>query len=602
MGTTSDSVNSNPRLQERIKSTLTLFRAGILFGTIILLLLGILICQYAFTSPNTDWWTNFLREFGVSLLVTGSITGFIYVFLTIFYDKFRSSLEQFVQDEVRDSLKRIQQGIQGQTDELVHSTQSLQSEIKGQTEDLVKAINSLDAMRKSGLVRVYRNRGDASSYIASDLTDLSIKEIQIIGISMNDFVQPSQSPLHFAWQHLKKIIKEGHPLRNEGHHLEIRVLIIDPECFGAKLRAEGESTDSRSVADRLRDDVKGTSKELIELERYAAEKNQNTGVTFQFRLYRLPPILFLCRTTIVSYLHQYYFWQSRASNVPIPTLEFRELLEPVGETDGERSKSESLHNEMKVHFDWIWQKASISSEEYLEQKFVGIDKGMYSTRAVNVFHESGEGKERILWLLENAKRRIYIQGISLLSFFDSGEFFARIHKHIAKGQVEIKVLLIDPDNEQAKYRSFREYLFEDPNMSFEEYLLEPKLHSKMQLKSDTQKTIRHIRSAYGSKPMQNFEVKAYNSAPNCFMLIVDDSLLIEQYHYGKKVPADYVSKFPIILGKDSPLIEYINDENVESAARLYKSNALRNPFNLMLDHFDFVFGKCAKPLDSLPDE
>lgn len=79
-------------------------------------------------------------------------------------------------------------------------------------------------------------------------------------------------------------------------------------------------------------------------------------------------------------------------------------------------------------------------------------------------------------------------------------------------------------------------------------------------------------------------VGLYASAPACFVLRIDDRVLVEQYHYGKIVPEET----PAILGKDMPLFEYW-----ASTPELYKSKSdpLRMPFGLLVDHFEYALAQ-----------
>ncbi len=67
------------------------------------------------------------------------------------------------------------------------------------------------------------------------------------------------------------------------------------------------------------------------------------------------------------------------------------------------------------------------------------------------------------------------------------------------------------------------------------------------------------------------------------MLRVDDTVLAEQYHYGKVVPRGQ-REAPAILGKDMPLIEYR-----QTGSSLYDPINLRSPFELLNNHFEFTF-------------
>lgn len=556
-------------------------RAKLWLAVVILFLGGLLIVGVSFL-PSVEGFnkllTYVLREAGTALLVTGAATGLIRIFIVRYYQRFEDTFIGFVRQDVTSALQEIRDGIEAQT------------------KDFVTAAALLESMRQSGVTRSYESRSLASKDMAQDLMEPGVSEIRLIGISLNDFVRPGDQPeLNAAWRSLETLIRGDRSLTDRGSGLDIKALIIDPYCLGAQLRSHGESRAPAAVAGRLHAEVLQTAEHLFELEKLARQLREKTLVSFEFRLYRLPPILFLCRTDNVSYVQQYYFWASRYAAVPIPVLRYRGRPE--------RKWSDTLHGQMSDHFDWIWERGSISAREFLEGKAVGTDKGLLQSAVANVFTDPNEARERMLWLIQGAKKRVYMQGISLHSFFAHGPLLQAIAKLADRDNIEVRCLILDPQSEQAKYRAYREHLFGNPNRTFEEFCANNELYLESSLYRDTNHTIENFRLAISPRLKADdprnpkFQMRVYDSAPACFLLIVDDSVLIEQYHYGKILPGrgDYPPDqvdYPVILGKDMPLVEYSHE-----SLGLYETDTLRNSFELLKDHFRFVFERCARPLD-----
>src|SRR5262249_45451322 len=149
--------------------------------------------------------------------------------------------------------------------------------IDDQARNFVESVSSLEAMRQSDVSRVYSSRLQGSGDMARDLTDPSIEEVRIIAISLNDFVRGDQPALHTAWQHLERRIKREEPMPGQ-ERLDIKVLIIDPHCYGAQLRSTGESREPTAVAGRLQTEVEDTANHLIRLQRHAREFRDRTGI------------------------------------------------------------------------------------------------------------------------------------------------------------------------------------------------------------------------------------------------------------------------------------------------------------------------------------
>lgn len=456
-------------------------------------------------------------------------------------------------------------------------TDGIQADVRDQTKSLARTSASLQAMTTTGIGRLYSGREDAANDMRRDLTDPANRSIRLIGISLNDFIRADEHTLAETWADIRRFI-------DEDRTLDIKLLLIDPECFGAQLRSRGEARAQASIAGRLGEDVVAVAESLRRLERLVAKGKHQ--VHFECRFYRIAPTLFLCQVDSASYVQQYYFWSQRNANRSSPLIRFRQT---EGAADGRL-----MHEGMRDHFDWVWEHASIPIGNVLEAKSIGTDKGLHQSGIVNVFASGGEGRNRIQWLLDHARAIVWIQGVSLRSFFEPGPLFNAIVTLISRGDVDLRILMIDRTSEQAKYRSYRERLFADPDLRFETYL-ESGQHGESDLFRDTERSISNLRTQVTALRRKNATigrsnllVRQYATAPGCFMLRVDDSVLVEQYHYGKVVPEGQKDA-PAILGKDMPLIEY---QRVGSA--LYDPIELRNPVSLLSDHFEFAFARAAE--------
>lgn len=100
-----------------------------------------------------------------------------------------------------------------------------------------------------------------------------------------------------------------------------------------------------------------------------------------------------------------------------------------------------------------------------------------------------------------------------------------------------------------------------------------------------------LKELEGQNTQHNIHIKVYSSASECFMLLTDDSVLVEQYHYGKiRPPEEDAEKIKSkILGGDVPVIEYKKPK-----PQILRDHPLRNPYGIFKDHFEYVFTHCAK--------
>jgi hypothetical protein len=449
--------------------------------------------------------------------------------------------------------------------------EGIRKAVEEQQKKMVGISQSLITLSQLSISSLYANRGNSYEDMMRDLASPNLSEIQIISMALGDLLLEG-SVGHKVWKMIQEYILD--PTSREGKRLDIKVLVIDPNCFGAYLWSVGEQRKQDIGGSRLSSDIRVTTDSLRELRRI-----DQTNVSFDFRLYQLPPQVFLFRTNIASYVEPYYFWTSRSTSQSMMVFRFQ--------------PDSKLHQGMKDHFDLIWRNASISSEQLFNEHYVGIDKGVRERGIINVFASSKDARERILWLIEHTRENLYIQGFSLHSYFDGdSELYWAIRKLTEQKQVKIKILLIDPESEQAKYRAWREHILQQEDLgetplTWEEFGSGPLRET--QLYSDTKRSIQWVRSiTTGLSDTETFCCKLNTTAPYCFMLMSDSSVLVEQYHYGK-INQPVGTK---ILG-NMPILEYKRFDDLSDLSNETEQSKPPQTYQLMKSHFEFVFEKCA---------
>ena len=547
-----------------------------LWGNVAIFFIGLLMVCVTYIPPllvaqgKSDFnglADRLLQQVGAGM-IGASIVGILVTrFIGGSETKLQNILGDYLKDEVTGELKTIQRNISDQSKHLLESS------------------SALETMRQMGLSRIYTKRGEASrdvySEIQTGLANGTITEIDLLGISLNNFVRTDSGTetFHHVWTLITGYVNGKFPYPSD-RKLNIRVLVIDPLSQGAHLRSVGENRANQDQLDRLSSDLDYTTRTLALMGRRVSQQSRPGNATFAFRLYRIPPGIFLLRTNTTSYVQPYYFWKSHESKSSLPVFRLNDAEEIA------------LHSGMKDHFDFIWESASISSSEYLEQYQLGIGKGIHQSGAINVFSTAEEGKNRILWLIRNTKKRLYIQGFSLNSYFDNqSSLYAAIRERVKKGDVEIKILLINPKSLSAIYRSYREYRL-DPqaNLSFDDFK-DKQEYMNAKLYRETKESLYWIQQLKKlDVEEKTFHAKCYDTAPYCFMLMTDDSVLVEQYHYGNKDLYEDDGK----LGNDMARFEY-----ARVPPDLYDRRTPIQTYQLLEDHFEFVFNVCAHDVSSL---
>jgi hypothetical protein len=589
------------QLLARIRSLTT---TVVIYGSIVIFLVGVILISisYApFFTSSSDLFTGLLRGIGEGLVTGIIITGLASFLVTRYPEKVQGDIDKFFTQEVQNKMTALQKDITTQTKGLTTLQKDVTTQTKGlttfqkdvmaQMKQLIAIPHSMKVLDDKGISRVYESRSEAVEDMVLDLRD-QVTHIRIMGISLSSLIRYRDAPLYKVWDEITKYVKsnvdQAHP---RSSRLEIKVLLIDPECLGAQLRSWWESehpqhpvrVDAKlkpiSSLSPLKSDVLQTAHALQNFMK-TIPTSPDAGISFEVRLYRLPPQLFLLSTDKVSYVMPYYFWRG-AEDMPLFKL-----------ANIESQLSQGMYD----HFDLIWQKASISLEQFLEEHHVGLDKGMYECGAINVYDTLEKARKRMLHLLGNAKERVCIQGVSLNSTLGGSQqddLVPVIADLVGRG-IEVKILMLDPESEQAKFRAFREWSLQEhqPDITFEQY----QKQASEKLYWDTNATIDRLATLQHDLLHQNvkidtFSTMKYDAAPCCFMFLVDNTVLVEQYSYGIVVTGKII---PTILGGEMPLVEYVGQPG-----DLYETRQDKRVFEMMKDHFNFVFDHYAHPIDRL---
>lgn len=569
----SDIENAVRQTGRWLERQLIAFALGISIAFIVLSFVGDLTASV----PNSI--VLMVRQFAVGLLVAALAAVFIPRLLR--KDELREAVVDFVRDEVRRAIKEQTSRIEDQTEK-----------IKDQTGELYRGAASLATLQKVGVTRVYATRAEADADLAADL-DARPEKIRVLGLSLNDMAgrHPSFSD---SWRRLCRLITE--PVDPP---IDVRIMVLDPETLGAALRSQGEG--DLGDTSGLKRDVDRT---LDQLKRLFERHQEAGGTSFDYRLYRIAPQLFLCKLDSVAYVEPYYFGgpPDEHGEHPIPLL---------------RCEGDDLLADLETHFDLIWEFASVTSDEHRAHA-AGVDKGVASTALQSIFFSPVDAAPRIDWVVREPWRdiepgggdlvtalepgasgrrrsaRLWLQGNSLISFFRDGEDLHRAVLAALEMGAELRALVLHPFCLEAQYRSYREQLLlsRAESLSFASYFADGKKHDRSKLVTDTTQTVQHIFDIQASSDY-DLMVKLYASAPSCFLLLTDNRAMVEQYHFGK-----HSSEGPI-LGKEMPIVEYARDVAGPPSWR-----ANRSPYSLLENHFEFVWDHLAvdpSELDLAPD-
>jgi hypothetical protein len=512
-------------------------RQLILLGSLFAIVLGIafFLLKNQFGTRSVPY--DLLDQIGLGLMVAGAVT-LIIDFLLV---RPGSSFQERLLDEFRkDVLQQI--------DKL-----SLTS--RGGIEKALQGAQVAD---------LYATREAAAEEILQSVLDPSIREIRLLGVTLREFrTDGGGGTFQGAWRVITDYINGE---RERAGELDIRILIVDPDSFGAQLRGYGETGGESN--DLLRGAVAQTIRQLRTL------SSSVEDVRIAARLYHTAPILFMLATDRLAFVQPYYFWGS-GERMPMPVFRF--------------SAEAMLHKGLVEHFDIVWEHASAPLSK-VRNHWADPEIGMLQAGALNVYTDLDKARERLIYLMNQANERIWLQGISLDSFCLQDQLHAALERAHRRG-VDVRLLFLDPDSEQARYRSYREHLLQTTTpteLAYEEYC-KASIHEDSVLVGRTEMSLRQALNS-------NFAVRVYDAAPGSFVAIIDDNALLEQYHYGS-VQERWVGgdRQRPILGKEVPLVEFSSRRGKIAEASVDDPSMLPPPTTALLeDHFRFVFERVAR--------
>jgi hypothetical protein len=528
-----------------------------------------------------------LFEIGVALFAVGSIH---------ILDHY-SMIREVTEGIVRHSSEMFDRALLGATDKMMgdisgaisNASETIVSVVSAQTEEafseasqiLQRQVKSIKVMEECNLVAIHSNRMKAADTIRAAIAESS--EVWLMGVSLNEFCQSDGGPFMEAWEDLVKAIHAGTK--------KARLLLIDPYCHGAVLRSYAETVHAEGVSDRLENDVKAAARRLHQLRGQLGDRKADLEV----RLCRLVPTMFLCRLDTVTFTQGYYFWKARIAGRSIPVFQYRKQVQSQGGV--------CIHTELGQHFDFIWRHASIPLDDMqppLDAKshFLpepppgGMEWGSHASGTENVFIDRSRAACRMAEEIAQS-HRIWIQGITLKTFFDDASPLSKsLEKRILKQDADIRILLLDPDCEQAMFRAYREFLLNSgDSLSFDDFARNRYRNSTLRL--NLQDTVGAIFEKHGNAGIQ---MKTYKTAPHMFLLIGDSGAFVEQYSYGKCRPTDDDEK--LILGSDMPLVEYQREihpiyarvlDNIRSENSDFAKQLRPQPHQLLVSHFEYAW-------------
>jgi hypothetical protein len=461
---------------------------------------------------------------------------------------------------------------------LDHSTEALNSnmaEIRGELSSIQDLLGrthnraeAADALERVGFISAYASQEAAVEDMTRTLRQDDLAEVRLLGLSLNSWFAGHRRDLG--------AVLEGMLLNNSDTRkppISAKIMLIDPYSAAARFLMSGpENQTRRERAARLRDEVRATAGHLIGIRNQL--RAQHSGSRLDIRLYRFLPGLYSFTSNHGTFLRAYHAVPSQWW----PNAQVWRY-----------GPNSNLHTSTRSHFDLLWDLHAIEPESILSERSYGVDQGVAESGMQNIFTDEERASARMAWLIEHAQERVWIQGISLAPMFRP-RLEKAMHDLFVRSHVDTRLLILDPDCEQAYYKSYRDYLLNRKSgepLEYERYRSDGRLHTSSALYSNIRYSTEQVRSFTTHSTAANLKLRYYDCAANSFMLIADDIAMVEQYHYGKQPHARHGM---LQLTQEMPLVEFHRPNS-----ELFQPNADVDPIAVMEDSFTFIFDRLSRP-------
>ncbi len=185
----------------------------------------------------------------------------------------------------------------------------------------------------------------------------------------------------------------------------------------------------------------------------------------------------------------------------------------------------------------------------------------------NIYCSRKDVKGDIYDAIENAEKRVWLQGITLSENVHLDELLPTLNEKITSG-LDVKILLLDALQDSAVFRTLLESTaHEAANLintdRTNSQSTDPFFHQR--LYSD----FTHACDRLRSYPNVGATVKFYTHTPTCWMMIVDNTAHFQPYTFGRSASRHQAS---LCIGDNMPVFKFQMQPN-------------GRPFEILEDHF-----------------
>jgi len=406
-----------------------------------------------------------------------------------------------------------------------------------------------------------RRDEDAATEFLRIVSDSTVKQITIAGISLRDFLF-SNGTLHRIWSAIQiRLEQENRANMQPQQRLSIRLLLIEPRSNEGCFRHEVEGYSKAAPGSGIPFDVpQGVSMVAAAQHRIYG----TTGVDFlQVRLYEHSPFAFLFAAETSVLVEQYdYRDQTKDASLPLfrykrGTRQFEELSHSI-DLVWKHAREAELINEVgtatairEARLRSIFRRDDRSNLSKRQADTLGLTEpgGLIRILAITgKFYTSHPGVAPLLQQISMPAAIRHHQSHVELAPHPESRAVSEV-KTTGTAGTQLQIAIVNPTSQQAILRAVAD---ESPAQGVRACLQgwNWTKHQEASLYRDVMRTGLQVERwrAEGSQ----IDLRLYSSSIACSVLLLDKTAFIEQYMYGRSK----IFQPGLALGGEYPVIEF----------------------------------------------
>ncbi len=410
-------------------------------------------------------------------------------------------------------------------------------------------------LAQAGISDVYPSRGEAVEDMRQCLQNAS--HIDIMGISLQDFLLPDRT-FSTLWEAIeKRLIREEREKVHKGKRFRVRLLMLHPKSSEGLFRFSFEKSPEGGGMTGMTHDIRlgldAVQRDWANIFRAGhgdgASPDQNAVEDMKkfldVKLYHHCPFALVFLTNKHAFVEQYYY-KDHTRHVDMPMLRY--------------SKKE-VYDEFQTCFDVVWNHAKPGILEDFE---VGTAEAIKSCGIRNIFSKDqrAHSGDRQAETLRKCGPTTAVKILSISGKFYRSDRMIQELMSASKQIATVQFMLLNPVCEQAIFRA----IADDHPARIKQELKTWNWgkHCETHLYKDTDQAITELRDRIDAA--YKFEVHLHHSSPACSLFLTSKEAFIEQYIYGR---SDHRMKVGV-LGAEYPLFEFgcVDDSPTKDTAEM----------------------------------